>query len=154
MASERLPEVEVGGVIGREEAPLALDLFRDAPRRKLDAPALRQDLQGLRRLETVLLLEPGEDVPAFAAPEALVRATVRIDVKGRRLLTVEGTEADEAAARLLQAHALADQLDDIDALFDEIEVPGHQGQYRARLASGYKWLQTVGMKIEANVSRA
>jgi len=81
-----------------------------------------------------LLLEPGEGVAVAGAAEAVVAPAIGVDLERRRLLRVERAETLVEPTGLLERDPLADQLNDVDALFDEIEVTRHQSQYRAGLA--------------------
>src|SRR2546429_4102772 len=131
---QRLTEVEEGGVVGRKQALLALLSSRVAPRGQLNARAVRQDPEGLHRLQAVLLLEPGENIPALPTSKAVVCPAIRVHLKGRRLLRVKWAEPPEHAAGLPQGHSLGDELHDVDAFLDEIEITGHPSKYRAGLA--------------------
>jgi hypothetical protein len=121
--AQRLAEVEVRRLVRGEEPLLVLALLRRAPR-QLDAGALREDAERLDRLEPLLLLEPGERIPRRATPEALEGPSLRIDVERGRLLRVEGADANVTPTRALQRDLLADQLDEVDPLLDEVEVAG------------------------------
>src|SRR5207245_4639859 len=78
---EGLAEIEVGGVVRREQTLLALLLLRRAPARELDAGPLGERPQGLGGRKAVLLLEPGEDVALLATAKTVVGTPVGIDVE-------------------------------------------------------------------------
>src|SRR5437868_7996339 len=68
------------------------------------------------------------------ATKAVVCPAIRVHLKGRRLLRVEWAEPLEHAAGLPQRHPLGDELHDVDAFLDEVEITGHPSKYRAPLA--------------------
>src|SRR5439155_14600614 len=117
---EGLAEIEVGGVVRRQQTLLALLLLRRAPAGELDASPLGERPQGLCGREAVLLLQPGKDIALLATSKTVVGTPVGIDVECRRLLGVEGAYPDVRAAGLLDRDSLADELDDADALFDGV----------------------------------
>src|SRR5216117_1451800 len=78
-----------------------------------------------------------------AATETVIGAAVRIDGERRGLLRVKGAKAGVSPTGLLEANPLADQLDDVDVLFDGVEISGHQAKYRARLALQRKLQQLL-----------
>ncbi len=120
------------GVVGREEPLLALLLGRVAPAGELDSGALGEDLERFGLRQAVDLLEDRENVPRPSTTETLVAAGIRVDVERRRLLAMEWTEPGEPAAGLLQVNpVLFDDLNDVDALFDGVEIPRHHVKYRA-----------------------
>src|SRR5262245_59593040 len=51
----------------------------------------------------------------------MIEAALRVHVKARRLLLVEGAESDEASPALLELHALADDLHDVGVAPDTVE---------------------------------
>ena len=62
---------------------------------------------------------------AFGTSEAFVRAPLRVDGERGRLLGVEGAEPFVRPAGLAQHDTLGDELHDVDAVLDEVEVTGH-----------------------------
>ena len=78
---EGLAEIEVGGVVRRQQTLLALLLLRRAPAGELDAGPLGERPQGLCGREAVLLLEPGEDIALLATAKTVVGTPVGIDVE-------------------------------------------------------------------------
>src|SRR4029077_9556699 len=130
----RLPEVEERRVVGRQQALLAVAIRRVAPRGQLDARAVCKDPERFHRLEAVLLLEPGEDIARLATSETVIGAAIRVDLERWRLLRMEGAEPFEHPSGLPQSHPLADELRDVDAFLDEVEITGHRSKYRATLA--------------------
>src|SRR5207249_2490895 len=132
-APEGLAEVEMRGVVRGEEALLALLLGGVAPARQLHSGTLGEDPQGFDGLDSVQLLEPGEDVPVFATTKTVIGPPIGVDGERGRLLRVKRTETRIGATDFLERHTLADELNDVHALFDGVEVPRHQAKYRARL---------------------
>jgi hypothetical protein len=128
-ASLRLPEVALverrGAVEQLEEAlaPLARAVLLG--RRLLvlerDAEAVGEPLDRPDEVEVLLFLDEGDRVSTLAAAEALEGAAVRRDAEARRLLLVEGAEADEAAPGLAQAGVGLDQRDDVRRLLDGLD---------------------------------
>src|SRR5438046_1865448 len=80
-SAERLAEVEVRGLVGREQSLLALALGGRATTGELDAGLIRELLQRVGLVEPVHLHEPVEDIALFAAAEAMKGAAVRIDAE-------------------------------------------------------------------------
>ncbi len=87
-------EAEVQPVPGRTPPGLARLV-------ELDARTVGQVPDGVREVESLALLDVVEDVTALAATEAVPEAGVRLDVKRRRLLVVEGAAAPEVPRRAL-----------------------------------------------------
>ena len=63
-----------------------------------------------------------EDVPAASASETVVVLALLRDVEGRGLLVVEGAESQIPAARTVEPHAVADDLQDIQPFLDPSDV--------------------------------
>ena len=91
-APEGLAEVEMRGVVRGEEALLALLLGGVAPARQLHSGTLGEDPQGFDGLDSVQLLEPGEDVPVFATTKTVIGPPIGVDGERGRLLRVKRTE--------------------------------------------------------------
>ena len=73
--------------------------------------------------DVVHLLQEGEDVAALAAAEAVVEADLRAHVEARAALVVERAEAlQRADAGALQRHVVADDVGDVDARPDLVDV--------------------------------
>jgi hypothetical protein len=53
------------------------------------------------------------------------RPAIWVDAERRRLLRVEGAEAAVRPPGLAKLHALAHELDDVHAFFDEVEITRH-----------------------------
>ena len=84
-----------------------------------------------------MLDQERERVAALAAAEAVEDPAVGIDLERRRLLVVEGTEALEAAAGLLERDVPADELDEVGAIADRLErLFGDPAHARRALPSG------------------
>ena len=84
----------------------------------LDARLRGERPQRVREGHAVALHHEAEHVAAQPAAEALPRIPARGDRERRRLLTVEGAQALERGARLLQLHRLADHVDDVQPALD------------------------------------
>jgi hypothetical protein len=96
--------------VGRRVVP------RVAPFRDGDAELARHDAHRLGEAETLVQLHELEHVAADAAAEAVEDAELAIDAERRRLLVVERTEADVAAADAAQRHHLLHHLHDVGLL--------------------------------------
>jgi hypothetical protein len=83
-----LAEIEGRGIVRLEQTVLELALFR-RPALELDAGALCELREGLRRRKPLLLFEPGENVSRFATTETLVSTPLLVDMERWRLLVVE-----------------------------------------------------------------
>ena len=59
-----------------------------------------------------MALEEGDDVATLATAKAVEDLAVGLDVEGRSLLAVEGTQTLQVAAGLLQLYVPANQADD------------------------------------------
>src|SRR5690606_18787734 len=105
---------------------------------QLDAGALREQAQGAGEVQVLLAGDEGDDVAAGGAgAEAVPALAVRIDVEGRRLLRVEGAVGLEVTPGLLQSHALADDVDDVELGFDLVNgAHGWRTPGRARATPG------------------
>jgi hypothetical protein len=66
----------------------------------------------------LVLLQEGDGIAALAAAEALEDAQVGTDVEARRLLVVEGAEAEVARAFALERHEFAHHLLDAHGVLD------------------------------------
>src|SRR5207244_8891522 len=104
--AERLPEVEVGGVVGGEQPLFTFLVLRRAPAGELDTGSVGEDPQRLRRLEAVLLLEPGEGVAVAGAAEAVVAPAIGGDLERGRRFRVERAEARVGPSGLLERDRL------------------------------------------------
>jgi hypothetical protein len=122
--AQTLPEVEERRLHQLAQPVLALAVFGRAAR-ELDAGALGEHLQRLALIEVVELLDEREDVAFLVAAKAVVVPSFGVDLERRRLLGVERAEALVDLPRSLERHTLADERDDVDALFDGVEVTGH-----------------------------
>ena len=112
-----LVEVDGGGDDAAE--PLGARALLGGPGGKLDAGLLGEDAEGLAEVDVLALLDEGEDIATLAAAaEAAPDAAVDEDIEGARLLGVEGAEAAEVAARLLELDEASDVLDRVDAPLD------------------------------------
>src|SRR6266404_5730737 len=119
-----------GGVeLGRERhhAPQRFELavHLGCPRARVGQGhpgALGERAHRLREGDAVLAHQEAEGVAARAAAEAVVDVALRVDRERRGLLGVEGAEPLPVLARALELHHLADDLEDVDAGADLVEV--------------------------------
>jgi len=76
------------------------------------------------------------------------RAAIGIDTERRRFLGVERAESAVCTSGLAELHALAHELDDVHAFFDEVEVTRHDYQVSPRSISqrglGPRQVRTLG----------
>jgi hypothetical protein len=79
------------------------------------ADLAREQPDGVGKPDLLLHLDELDHVAADAAAEAVKEPLLAVDVKGRRLLTVERAQALVAVAGLLQGHVFLDHLHDIRA---------------------------------------
>src|SRR5439155_17825759 len=91
---------------------------------QLHSITLSQNLDGFGEGDAVDLLDEGEDAAALVARVTEVHLLVRVDVERPRLLLMKRTQADVRAYRLSQPHVLGDDLDDVGALADLVDVVG------------------------------
>ena len=96
---------------------------------KRDAGLGGDGADGLGEAEAFHLHDEGEDVAFFVAAEAVEVAVGGVDGEGAGLFLVEGAEAGVVlGAGFAQLDVVADDLDDVDLLLDELgEVIGHAG---------------------------
>src|ERR1700737_3822816 len=59
---------------------------------------------------------------------------------------MERAEPGISPTRLLERDPLADELNDVNALFDGVEIPGHHVKYRARLSLKRKLQQLLELR--------
>jgi hypothetical protein len=80
-------------------------------------------LDGLAEAHVVHLLEEGEHVAALAATEAVVETDLRTHVETGAALLVERAQAlHRAGARVLEAHVVADDVGDVGARPDLVDI--------------------------------
>ena len=117
---------------------------------QLDAGPGRQPPQGVRELQPLGLHDEGKGVAALAAAEAVEALRLGEDDEGGRLLLVEGAARLVAAPGPLQRRMAVDQLDDVDALADPLDLGvGRHGSQtpsrrRAPRPAGRRHLSNVG----------
>src|SRR5215203_3147004 len=118
------------------EAPPPLS-FRLRPRvlliaLELDPVAIGQQLDRLREVEAVFLLDELDHVAADPAAEAVVELFLPLDGERGRALVVEGTEADVTRPLAAQVGVGGDHLDDVRGLLDPVDAlvgdQGHQNR--------------------------
>src|SRR5205823_11685377 len=117
----RLPEValvERGCRVEHGVEPLAAPALRVLLGRGLlvlerNVEPLRQPLDRADEVDPLRLLDEGDCVASPLAAEAVVRALLGADGKGRRPLVVERAEPRESGARTAKRSAAGEDLDDV-----------------------------------------
>ena len=108
---------------GLDQAVLARPAGRPPVLGKLDARAICQVANGVRKREVLALHHVLEDVAALAArAKAMPQARCRVHLERGGLLVVEGAASPELAAALAQLDRLAHQLHDVGGLADPLLV--------------------------------
>ena len=107
--------------VGQMERGVGIGEVGRLPVGDLHSHALPQAPHGVRELDLLVLHQERERVPAGLAAEAVVHPLLGAHRERGRLLGVERTEANPAAAALLELHDLADDLDDVGAVPDLLD---------------------------------
>ena len=140
LALRRGPE-ELGVVSLREgedlEQPRAAGRVRgrQVGRLGIDAGAAGEQLDRATKVGVMEELDEVEDVSALTAAVASPAPPVLVDVEGGCPFLVEGAEATSQAPDALQAHVLADDVDDVDAGLDGRRIDprdGRCGEWKSR----------------------
>ena len=116
--------VVLGCVLQQRAEPVGLALSLHLLRgslAELDAGLARQFLQGAAEIHPLVFHHEVEDIAASVASEAVPALVVREDVERRRLLGVEGTEALEVSAGLLELNIAPDEVGDVERFFDLVD---------------------------------
>ena len=130
LRAEELGGGGVGGVQARAPARVGGRAAVLVVQREADAPG--EALDGLGERQVVHLAQERVDVARLAAAEAVVEAGLRSHVEARAALVVERAQPLHGPdARRLERHALADDVGDVGARLDLVDVgladpPGHQ----------------------------
>ena len=110
----------------RRARPLVVGLFRFWNRH---AEALRELLDGIVEPDLLVELKKLDDVAARAAAKAVKEPLVPVDLKRRRLLTMERTEPLVVGPVLLQRHVVLDHHDDVclvlQVVYEGLRVQSH-----------------------------
>jgi hypothetical protein len=72
-------------------------------------------------VDALLFHNEGEDIAAGVAAEAVPALLLGVNIEGGMLFTVEGAESAEGAARFGQGDMLADDVNDVQFLFDVVD---------------------------------
>ncbi len=83
---------------------------------ELHAGAVRQHLEGLGEVDRLGFHDEVEEVSPLAATKAVPELLLAADREARRLLGVEGAEADELLALPVQPDVPGDHLDYVEAV--------------------------------------
>src|SRR5690606_27922578 len=142
LLAEELGRLRVRGVQARATARLG----RGAAALlvvQLVSDALRDLLDRLGEREVVHLAQERVDVPRFAAPEAVIEPLAGAHIEARALLVVEGAEPLQGAdARRLQRDALADDVGDVRARLDLVDVGLDDARHYAITCAARIWIPT------------
>src|SRR5579885_3410946 len=116
---------KLGGGQVRRIHRVAFGARRSAGRfalRNIDAVAACKGLDRLRKAQPLHPHNEIEDAAARVASEAMKESALGIDRERRGLLLMEWAEADVVAAGALEADVRADNLDDIGALANLLDL--------------------------------
>src|SRR5262249_47141697 len=138
--TQRGAEEGGGGLVDGDERLAARAGARRLGRHRKAEPR-GDDADRLGEREGLGLHHEAEDVAVLAAAEAVVETALLADVEGRRLLAVEGAEAERAPAAPLERHHVRDDVGDARALADVAdrvlaEEPPRHGQRPSPAAEG------------------
>ena len=86
----------------------------------LNVILLGQPTKGFGIGEMLVLLEEGHNIASLAAAETFEDAFGRRDIKGGRLLVVEGTTTDVVGSALLERHEVTNHLLDTGGVHDAL----------------------------------
>jgi hypothetical protein len=84
-------------------------------------PGAGEVLDGLRKVDVLVVHDEAEGVAAGAAAEAVVELLLGIDAEGGGLFVVEGAARAVVLAGFLELHAPVDDVDDVDAIEQVID---------------------------------
>ena len=92
--------------------------------------ALGQQFPRFAKIDVFDFLDKGVDVAHFATGPTTVTLTAWVHVEGRSMIVMKGTQALVGRADRSEADIRADEIDDVDGLFDLLRqgfLVGHQG---------------------------
>src|SRR3989344_1746154 len=114
---------------------LRRDRARARARRQRNPHFLCQLFEYRRKVRPVHLLQKTEDIPALATTKALVRPALGRYMEGRRAFFMKRTSARVAPSRPPQSNILPDNIDNIDTVFNLLNISVHKYPYSSRFPS-------------------
>lgn len=86
-----------------------------------DVEPLGKELDRLNKLEVFLLHDEGEAVAAFACAEAFIKATIGMDVEGRRLFLGKRAQPFPRATCTLELGIRRNDVDQVDLVLEGLD---------------------------------
>ncbi len=120
-------EEACGVLVELEEVVSGADAGGVGFRRRGEAEAAGEQLDGLLEGDLLDHLDEAEEVAAGLTAEAMPQAFLGVEGERGGVLLVEGAEAEEAAPGLAEANVGGDDIDDVGSAANLLEVPATPG---------------------------